>query len=121
MEELPQIPIQPDQGAIVGCVYCELIYPERKGSCPECNNSGLGFRQAQMMDRDSSSRMILNSMNDIDLSDLHEIEQVEMKRKRLIALLEDITLYGFDIQEALVRRIKELDLELRSGFVNEKR
>jgi hypothetical protein len=114
MEDLSQIPIQPQQGAIQSCIFCDLIYPKTKGNCNECNNSGSGFRSAQMMDRESSSRMILNSMNEIDLSDFHEIEEVKMKRERLISLLRDIVLYHFDISEALVTRIKDLDLEMIS-------
>ncbi len=112
MEELSQIPDQPEQGAIQGCIYCDLIYPETKGNCPECMNSGPGFRQAQMMDRESSSRMILNIMNEMDLSDFNQIEEAGAKRERYISLLKDIILYDFDIRSALITRIKDLDLEL---------
>lgn len=114
MEEVPQIPIPTEQGAIQSCIYCDLIYPETKGNCPECNNSGPAFREAQMMDRDSSSRMILNIMNDIDLSDYHEIEETEEKRKKLISLLREIVLYRFDIKDALVTRIRDLDQEIQA-------
>ena len=115
MEEFPQIPIQPEQGAIQSCIYCDLIYPETKGNCSECDNSGPGFRQAQMMDRESSSRMILNMMNEIDLSDFHDIERAEEKRKELISLLGDVVLYDFNIKGALVTRIRDLDMEIRSN------
>ena len=114
MKELPQIPLPSEQGAIQSCIFCDLIYPETKGNCPECNNSGSGFRPAQMMDRESSSRMILNLMNETDLSDYHSIEEAEEKRKKLIFLLRDIALYGFDIKDALVTMIKDLDLEMVS-------
>ena len=67
-----------------------------------------------MMDKESSSRMILNLMNDIDLSDYHEIDEAKQKRERLISLLRDITLYHFDLIEALITRIKDLDAEIQS-------
>ncbi|MCK5772186.1 MAG: hypothetical protein KAH57_00210, partial [Thermoplasmata archaeon] len=69
-----QGPAMPEQGALQGCVYCGVIYPELKGNCPRCGKAGGGFRAAQMMDRESSSRMILDIMNELDLSDHHSIE-----------------------------------------------
>jgi len=68
-----------------------------------------------MMDRESSSRMILNMMNEIDLSDFHEIEEAEEKRKKLISILRDVVLYRFDITDALVSRVRDLDMEIRSN------
>ncbi len=65
-----------------------------------------------MMDMESSSRMILDIMNEMDLSDFHNPEEANAKRERLISVLKDIKLYNFDLISALIIRIKDLDLEL---------
>ena len=88
----------------MNCIYCYIIYPELKGNCPKCGKAGGGFRAAQMMDRESSSRMILDMMNDTDL--LHD--RNEEKRERLISLLRDVVLYDFDLVSALALRIREM-------------
>ncbi len=97
----------PEQGAMMDCVYCSIIYPELKGNCPRCGRSGGGFRQARMMDRETSSRMILDIMDDIDLS----FDRNEEKRESLISLLREITLYDFDLVSALALRIREMGEE----------
>lgn len=111
MMEDQQAPAMPEQGALQGCVYCGVIYPELKGNCPRCGKAGGGFRTAQMMDRDSSSRMILDVMNDLDISSCHEAEDAGAKRESLISLLKDISLYDFDIVSALALRIREMGEE----------
>jgi hypothetical protein len=104
--------VPPEQGTLQDCVYCGVIYPEIKGDCPRCHGNGTGFREARMMDMESSSRMILDIMNKMDLSDFHTPEEANAKRERLISLLNDIKLYDFDLISALIVRIKDLDCEL---------
>ncbi len=97
----------PEQGAMMDCVYCSIIYPELKGKCPRCGRSGGGFREARMMDRESSSRMILDMMDDTDLL----FDGNEEKRERMISLLNDVVLYDFDLVSALALRIREMGQE----------
>ena len=100
-------PARMEQEALMGCVYCPIIYPDLKRECPRCGGSGGGFRQARMMDRESSSRMILDIMDDTDLAYGRDVE----KRERLISLLRDVVLYDFDLVSALALRIREMEEE----------
>ncbi|MFW3146581.1 MAG: hypothetical protein ACMUIE_07195 [Thermoplasmatota archaeon] len=112
MMDEDQEQFSPQQGALQNCVYCSIIYPELKGDCPRCGGAGTRFREARMMDRESSSLLILEMINETDLSGYHEIEEAMKKRERLIALLRDIVLYDFDIRSAIITRIKDIDNEL---------
>ncbi len=115
--ESPDDPMQMEQGAIMDCIYCGDIYPNLGDECPACQNSEPAFHPARMMDRDSSLRELLPM-----LLEMHEhekqvqqeepsAERIEIYRKKLISMVGKINLYGFDIKEALIQRVHDLDVE----------
>jgi hypothetical protein len=122
MDSIPPIPDDPmmmEQGTIMDCGYCGKIYPDLKGAgCPKCNDSGPTFRPARMMDRRTSLMEILPRIFDMYVpeKELHETndpspELISQYRDRLISLVETVGLYQFNIKDALMGRIYELDME----------
>lgn len=119
MDSIPSIPEDPmmrEQGTVMDCIYCTKVYPELEGAeCPKCGGRGPTFRAARMMDRQTSAREIWPRIlglyeTESKLESLSP-EQVQQYRDRLIGVLDQVNLYQFDMKEALLVRIHDLDME----------
>lgn len=108
--------MQMNQGAEIQCAYCGVAYPELKEECPECQGAGGRFKQAQMMDKESSSRQVLDQLLELfqfehDLREKDDRDLAITYRRALLNMIENIDLYQFDIKDALAIRLKDLDYQ----------
>jgi hypothetical protein len=111
-------PMHMEQGIMADCHYCRVIYPDLKSDCPLCAGGPEKFRPARMMDRQTSLREVLPQvlslwelemkMREMDEPDLELIKQY---RDALISVVFDVGLYNFNIKDALIGRIWDLDLD----------
>ena len=94
------------QGTMVDCVYCKYVHPELKGksTCPVCRGDTPSFRPARMMDRHTSRRDVLKHLFSIQRS-----EKDEEFKNTLVRLLTRIDIYNFDLKEALIDQIRDLE------------
>lgn len=111
-------PMHMEQGAMMDCRYCRDIYPDLKGECPSCRGGGPSFRPARMMDKETSLREVLPGVLglwelELKIREAEESDQDLIKhyRNALIRTVEEIGLYDFNIKDALVQRIRDLDQE----------
>ena len=94
-----------DQGAIVECVYCKLVEPHLRGTpdCPACHGAAPRFRPMRMMDRETSGREILHHVT----TTRWETDPARL-RDQLLALLDMVDIYRFDLQEALIDALRDM-------------
>ena len=107
-----------EQGVMAECHYCRVIYPDLKGDCPLCAGGPEKFRPARMMDRYTSMREVLPSIlrlweleERVRQMDEPDMEIVKRYRDALISVVFDVGLYNFNIKDALILRIWDLDLD----------
>ena len=95
-----------EQGVLAECVYCKYIHPELKGTknCPKCHGMTPKFREAQMMDKESSQKEIL----DIILKLEYTNDSSKLKNN-FLRLLDIMEIYNFDLRFALVNAIREIE------------
>ncbi len=107
---------QMEQGVQTDCIYCNEVYPELKGKCPVCGNRGPKFTPAQMMDRESSQRAVLDRLLSLaegerGINNNDDKSAVLAYRREIIGVLKSIVIYDFELKGALVCRIRDLDRE----------
>ena len=81
---------QPEQSVMLtGCPLCQVLYPERKGSCEDCGGE---FRQveAQMMSRE----LIQDRVEMVAQAYLRTPGNSSSRRKALNALLQTLFVYS---------------------------
>ncbi len=105
---------QQEQGLELDCVYCNEIYQKLKGNCPVCQNSGPRFTPAQMMDTESSQRMLLDELSRLgEFETVHRDDDDREKaleyRRWLSGMIRQLCIYNVDLKEALKNRILDLD------------
>ena len=113
---------QKEQGVLIDCISCTIIYPEgERPDCPECNGKKKYFLPAQMMDKLSSHKIIMNDLNNllklnVDLNfvffntqDLSS-DNVNLLKDAYFNLLKKVLIYNFDLKDFLIQNIKNLDL-----------
>ena len=95
-----------EQGVQADCVYCKYIQPELKGKkeCPKCNGLTPKFREARMMDKESSQHEILQRILMIE-----HTEDLNKLKDSFIGLLDAIDIYKFDFKEALINAIRSIE------------
>lgn len=93
-----------DQGATVDCVYCRLVEPGLRGTpdCPACHGAAARFRPMRMMDRETSGREILHQLTTIRWD-----TDPARRRDQLLAMLDMVDIYRFDLQEALIDAVRD--------------
>lgn len=105
-----------EQGVMTDCIYCTVVYTELRGKCPRCGNKGPTFKPAQMMDRESSQRAVLDCLFSLaggerGINNNDDKPAGMAYRRELIGLLKMMTIYNFDLKDAIVARIRDLDRE----------
>lgn len=95
-----------EQGVLADCVYCKYIRPELKGKedCPKCHGLTPKFREAQMMDKESSQDRILHH-----ILTLAYTEDLDRLKEDLLGLLVSIDIYNFDFVDAIVNKIRRIE------------
>ena len=95
-----------DQGTMVDCVYCTEVRPELKGSenCPVCHGNTPHFQPMRMMDACTSRIETLNK-----ILHMHPHDDLEPLKTQLLGLLQEVVVYNFDIKEALIDYIKNIE------------
>jgi hypothetical protein len=99
-----------DQGLSMECVYCTLVRPDIGGDCPECHGARVRFQPARMMDGPTSRDHVLSRF-------FHHGAVLPgsggaTERDRLLALLEEVVIYGFDPALALAEALHRVEEEL---------
>jgi len=105
-----------EQGVQTDCLYCTEVYPELRGRCPVCGNGGPTFTPAQMMDRESSMRAVLDQLFSLAEGEQRIRENDDKSvgiayRRELIGVLKSMAIYDFELKDAIVARIHDLDRE----------
>lgn len=110
----------PEQGLLMNCIYCHLVYPDLKNNdCPVCKDNNQFFKPAQMMDKASSQIRLFQELSHLfqtlktenippSSSELSKEELLELKDKTY-SLLESIVMYNFDIKDGIIELIRDFD------------
>ncbi len=107
-----------EQGALTTCVYCTRVRPGPAADCPVCRGRPTRLRPARMMDGPTSRRELLASLTALSepleawrnaTGDADRKAAAARLRERLLGVLADLDLYGFDLAEALAEAIRELE------------
>jgi len=114
-----------EQGLEMECLYCTKIYPElREKECPVCKGARFIFQPAQMMDVETSERAIFTHLSEFlqnyykhELDVGHAEKDFEKKKKLAetakndaINLIKKIHIYNFNLSEALIHLVHEIDM-----------
>jgi len=113
----------PQQGAMIPCELCVVLYPQRyekePKACPVCNGSKEHFQSAQMMDR-QMAQMRLHEI-DVDIQEFLyaafinsekeglDVKQLKKLRKHYHHKLVHLMVYDFIEVEAVKEKIIQLD------------
>jgi len=105
-----------EQGVMTDCIYCRDVYPQLHGDCPVCRNAGSSFTPARMMDRNTSLGEVFNEilhLAEVEENIRKEPDQSAGKeyRRQLLCVLRNMMIHDFDLTEAVVLRIHQLDEE----------
>ena len=95
-----------EQGCLIDCVYCKYIRPDLHGKalCPKCQGITPYFQPSRMMDKSTASKMILSDIfNNLDKMKKNE------ERDFFLSLLKKIEIYSFNLKEAIIQQLKELE------------
>ncbi len=97
-----------EQGVQADCVYCKYVRPELKGTekCPKCHGVTPKFREAQMMDKQSSGHKILRR-----ILALKHTEDLAKLKDDFLGLLDAMDIYNFDLKDAIVNAIRLIEDE----------
>lgn len=97
-----------EQGVYIDCIYCKVIYPEINSiNCQWCKGESGYFRPARMMDKHSSDKYIMDILKPFfENYDMNE-EVDEGTRKRMVGIVEAISIYNFDLKQALIDTIRQ--------------
>ena len=115
---LHDLPSRIEQGISIDCIHCTMIYPDvNRPDCPECHGKKRYFLPAQMMDKSSSQRTIINEIfNNKELLTFFLLEgqnltgeKKEVIKSKCFALLRKTVIYNFDLKDLLVEIVRELD------------
>lgn len=128
-DDLPPLPLPDQQGAMVTCLYCTRVRPGIGRACPRCQGRSGGFREAQMLAPEITRARILRMWAGLG-EGLRALEEAEDRadadpygeagsggagevaaqlRGRLLMLLGEIELYGFDPVAALADQLVQLE------------
>ena len=105
-----------EQGVQTDCIYCTEVYPELRGKCPVCGTGGPTFMPAQMMDRESSMRAVLDQLFSLAEGEQGICENDDKSagmayRRELIGVLKSMAIYNFELKDAILARVRDLDRE----------
>ncbi|MHA1144083.1 MAG: hypothetical protein ACTSRW_05040 [Candidatus Helarchaeota archaeon] len=121
-EELPMN--AREQGLEMECIYCKHVYPElKKEECPFCKGKGLVFQPAQMMEKRLSNVKIFRDLKDWlnfvmeenllaeyqDENDIVKQDQAKVAKRTAINLVKRMIIYNFNLKEAIIEFIHDLD------------
>ena len=97
-----------EQGVYIDCIYCKIIYPEVNSiNCKKCKGEGGYFRQARMMDQQTSSNYVIDVLNSFFHNvDVHEVID-DSVTSQLIGLVELLSIYNFDLKQSLIQIIRQ--------------
>ena len=114
--------LRQDQGVLFDCIQCSIIYPgEERPDCPECHGKKNYFLTAQMVDKISSQKLVVNDLiqlikneNILEKSYFNSTsissEQEKLLKKICLKLLKDIQIYNFDLKLFLADVVRKLEL-----------
>lgn len=93
-----------EQGCQTTCVYCTKVHPRLEGTCPFCHGAQSYFQPAQMMDGPSARSHLLQALFALGAhlqTAAPSKDATEDLHKQLVGLLQEIQIYGFDLEQAL--------------------
>lgn len=113
--------MEPEQGALIACIYCTRVHPGLAAGCPRCHGAGAYLRPARMLDRAAAREHVLAALARLEEArrELREADEghraalAERCRTSALGLLEDVVIYGFDLADALAGEIRRLEDEGR--------
>ncbi|MHA2503162.1 MAG: hypothetical protein ACXAE3_09845 [Candidatus Kariarchaeaceae archaeon] len=95
------------QGLRMDCILCTVINEEVDPNCPECKGAKTYFQPARMMDRQTSSMDIFDSI--VQVFGKEELDLMSMNKDEIYELLKKVMIYHFDIKRTLIEMYKELE------------
>lgn len=109
--------MEPEQGALIACVYCTRVHPGLAAGCPRCHGAGAYLRPARMLDRAAAREHVLAALASLHNArrELREADPgrcgglARECRASALSLLEDVVIHGFDLADALVEEIRRLE------------
>ena len=97
-----------EQGLYIDCTYCKVIYPEvNSGNCKRCKGEGGYFRPARMMDKLLSNNYVMEILKPFFKNYDMYAEIDDIARNKMIDLIEVISIYNFDLKQALIDSIRQ--------------